>query len=204
MFAIQKRNLKMSTDDVLLLLWGAHFYIDKVCATFPFIYQHNTGRYRNALLFTQNARRYQRALPFKQNAEKVPETKKEGRRRTTATSRPPDESIWCLILYNQQNAEKVSETKREGRRRTTAMSRPPDESIWCLILYNQQNAEKVSETKREGRRRTIATPRPSRWSIWCLIRVLKRVLNEFGSTVLLYSPQSPPASHCLYRFRWAW
>lgn len=32
-------------------------------------------------------------IPFQQNTEKVSETKKEGRRRTTATSRPPDESI---------------------------------------------------------------------------------------------------------------
>lgn len=50
-------------------------------------------------------------IPFQQNAYKVPETKREVRRRTT------------------QNAEKISETKKEGRRRTTATSRPPDESI---------------------------------------------------------------------------
>ena len=40
-------------------------------------------------------------IPFQQNAYKVPETKREVRRRTT------------------QNAEKVSETKKEHRRRTT-------------------------------------------------------------------------------------
>ena len=91
----------MSTDDVLLLRRGAHFYIDKVCATFPFTYQQNTGRYRNALLFKQNARRYQRALPFKQNAKKIFDT-----------------------FTIKQNAEKVSETKREGRRRTIATPRP--------------------------------------------------------------------------------
>ena len=176
MFAIQARNLKMSTDYVLLLRWGAHFYIDKVCATFPFTYQHNTGRYRNALLFKQNAKKIFDNFTIKQNAEKVSETKKEGRRRTTATSRPPDESIWCLILYNQQNAEKVPETKKEHRRRTTSTSRYSRWSIWCLTLYQSQNAEKVSETKIEGRRRTIATSRCSWWSIWCLIRVLKRVL----------------------------
>ena len=153
----------MSTDGVLLLRWSAHFYIDKVCATFPFTYQHNTGRYRNALLFKQNAKKIFDNFTIKQNAEKVSETKKEGRRRTTATSRPPDESIWCLILYNQQNAEKVPETKKEHRRRTTS------------------------------------TSRYSRWSIWCLIHVLL----YFGLTVLQYSPQSPPASHCLCRFRWA-
>ena len=39
-------------------------------------------------------------IPFQQNAYKVPETKREVRRRTT------------------QNAEKVSETKKEHRRRT--------------------------------------------------------------------------------------
>lgn len=44
-------------------------------------------------------------IPFQQNAYKVPETKREVRRRTT------------------QNAEKVSETKKEHRRRTTATSR---------------------------------------------------------------------------------
>ena len=32
-------------------------------------------------------------IPFQRNAYKVLETKKEGRRRTTATSRPPNESI---------------------------------------------------------------------------------------------------------------
>ena len=144
----------MSTDYVLLLRWGALFYIDKVCATFPFTYQHNTGRYRNALLFKQNARRYQRALPFKQNAKKIFDT-----------------------FTIKQNAEKVSETKREGRRYAEAFS------MKYMMPYT----------------RSEATSRPSRWSIWCLICVL----NEFGLTVLQYSPQSPPASHCLYRFRWA-
>ena len=126
-------------------------------------------------------RKYLITLPFKQNAEKVSEAKKEHRRRTTATSRCSWWSIWCLI--------RVLKLRRGAL----------DESIWCLILYNQQNAEKVSETKREGRRRTTATSRPSRWSIWCLIHVLL----YFGLTVLQYSPQSPPASHCLYRYRWA-
>ena len=60
-------------------------------------------------------------IPFQQNAYKVPETKREVRRRTT------------------QNAEKVSETKKEGRRRTSATSRPPDEvydafSAFCPSL----------------------------------------------------------------------
>lgn len=31
----------MSTDDVLLLRRDAHFYIDKVCGTFPFTHQQN-------------------------------------------------------------------------------------------------------------------------------------------------------------------
>lgn len=77
----------MSTDDVLLLRRDAHFYIDKVCATFPFTYQHNTGRYRNALLFKQNAKKILDNFTIKQNAEKVSETKKEARRRTPVTSK---------------------------------------------------------------------------------------------------------------------
>ncbi len=34
----------MSTDDVLLLRRDAHFYIDKVCGTFPFTHQQNAEK----------------------------------------------------------------------------------------------------------------------------------------------------------------
>lgn len=34
----------MSTDYVLSLRRGAHFYIDKVCATFHFTYQQNAEK----------------------------------------------------------------------------------------------------------------------------------------------------------------
>ena len=90
----------MSTDDVLLLRRDAHFYIDKVCGTFPFTHQqnaekvperftiqHNTGRYRNALLFKQDTKKIFDTFTIKQNAKKVSETKKEARRRTPVTSK---------------------------------------------------------------------------------------------------------------------
>ena len=84
-------------------------------------------------LISRTRRKYQSYLLFNQNAEKVSKTKREDRRRTTATSRCSWWSIWCLILYNQQNAEKVSETKREGRRRTTGTLKA---SCWkYTVLY---------------------------------------------------------------------
>lgn len=64
----------MSTDDVLLLRRDAHFYIDKVCGTFPFTHQ-------------QNAEKVPERFTIKQNAKKVSETKKEARRRTPVTSK---------------------------------------------------------------------------------------------------------------------
>ena len=104
----------------------------------------------------------------------------------------------------------LNRTRRryQRRRRSTNGVLPvrrgaPDEVYNALYFTHQQNAEKVPETKKEGRRRTSSTSRPSWWCTRCFIHVLKRVLNEFGSTVLQYSPQSPPASHCLCRFRWA-
>ena len=63
-------------------------------------------------------------LPFKQNAEKVPETKKEARRRTSQYVEGLLLKVYGTLYFNNnQNVEKVSETKKEHRRRTTSTSR---------------------------------------------------------------------------------
>ena len=77
----------MSTDYVLLLRRGAHFYIDKVCGALPFTHQQNAEKIFDTFTIKQNAKKIFDTFAIKQNAEKVSETKKEHRRRTTATSR---------------------------------------------------------------------------------------------------------------------
>lgn len=77
----------MSTDDVLLLRRDAHFYIDKVCGTFPFTHQQNAEKVPERLLFKQNTKKIFDTFTIKQNAKKVSETKKEARRRTPVTSK---------------------------------------------------------------------------------------------------------------------
>lgn len=80
--------------------------------------------YQRALPFKQNAKKIFDTFTIKQNAEKVPETKKEARRRTSQYVEGLLMKVYNALPLNQQNAEKVSETKRDGRRRTTATSRP--------------------------------------------------------------------------------
>lgn len=101
----------MSTDDVLLLRCCAHFYIDKVCGTIPFTYQHNTGRYRNALLFKQNTKKIFDTFTIKQNAKKVPETKKDGRRRTSQYVEALLIKVYDVLYFI------ISRTRRKYRRR---------------------------------------------------------------------------------------
>lgn len=68
---------------------------------------------RDIYSLTRTRRRYQKAFPFKQNAEKVPETKKEGRRRTSQYVEALLMKVYDVLYFIISRTQRRYQSRRE-------------------------------------------------------------------------------------------